>query len=329
MILIGQKVRLIHTGEIANVVFIGLNDLVQVKLQDGTQIPVFMEDISVELTPPRSSKSRSGMDSLSGKKASFKPPGVQSIIIIFEQAKSDESLLEVFLWNQGKVEFLFRFDSDGIHVVSNNGLISPGDYLYIGTMEYADISDQPNIQLSIKYIKTDQKEGYNRASITLRPKSFVKKMFTHSNSDRRAFAVPVDLPLKSTSSKPQISSKPAGKVAYPSNKNQMRKSRLEILHSIENSIDLHFEKLHGGTSKMTNHQKLSLQLQKLDKYIYTAFEGGLSMVFIIHGEGSGKLKSEVANRLNGYSFVESFKNEYHPNYGYGATEVKFKKSHFY
>jgi len=39
--------------------------------------------------------------------------------------------------------------------------------------------------------------------------------------------------------------------------------------------------------------------------------------------GKGRLRNEIASRLVQMPEVKTFKNEYHPNYGFGATEVIF------
>jgi dsDNA-specific endonuclease/ATPase MutS2 len=44
---------------------------------------------------------------------------------------------------------------------------------------------------------------------------------------------------------------------------------------------------------------------------------------VIHGLGKGKLKNEIATRLINHPEVKTFKNEYHPKYGFGATEIIF------
>jgi dsDNA-specific endonuclease/ATPase MutS2 len=43
----------------------------------------------------------------------------------------------------------------------------------------------------------------------------------------------------------------------------------------------------------------------------------------IHGIGSGKLRDEIHEIVIYYKEVESFVNQYHPNFGYGATEIYF------
>lgn len=46
-------------------------------------------------------------------------------------------------------------------------------------------------------------------------------------------------------------------------------------------------------------------------------------LIVIHGVGSGKLKDEIHEILKTKKEVKTFVNQYHPNFGYGATEVYF------
>jgi dsDNA-specific endonuclease/ATPase MutS2 len=45
---------------------------------------------------------------------------------------------------------------------------------------------------------------------------------------------------------------------------------------------------------------------------------------VIHGNGSGRLRDEIHQLLRSRSEVKSFVNQYHPLFGYGATEIYFQ-----
>lgn len=47
-------------------------------------------------------------------------------------------------------------------------------------------------------------------------------------------------------------------------------------------------------------------------------------LIIIHGIGEGTLRNEIHDRLKLKKEVKSFVNQFHPLYGYGATEIYFK-----
>ncbi|NJK83175.1 MAG: Smr/MutS family protein [Saprospiraceae bacterium] len=63
------------------------------------------------------------------------------------------------------------------------------------------------------------------------------------------------------------------------------------------------------------------QLKFFDAFLEKALRLGVEKIFIIHGVGTGKLKDAIANRLLQHPYVATFKNEYHPRYGWGATEA--------
>jgi len=75
---------------------------------------------------------------------------------------------------------------------------------------------------------------------------------------------------------------------------------------------------------MNNGEILKHQLWVFERYIDQALRLGIDNVFIIHGLGKGKLKTEIAKRLATHPFVQTYKNEFHPKYGWGATEVIFE-----
>ncbi|MEL7222930.1 MAG: Smr/MutS family protein, partial [Bacteroidota bacterium] len=92
------------------------------------------------------------------------------------------------------------------------------------------------------------------------------------------------------------------------------------LATFKNEIDLHIEKLTDNPQK---GQILSTQMRYFEQYMDRAIRVGAERVFIIHGLGEGKLRDAVAKRLAAMPEVKSFANDYHPLYGYGATEVVF------
>lgn len=93
--------------------------------------------------------------------------------------------------------------------------------------------------------------------------------------------------------------------------------------SFVQEIDLHAEKLSSDAHKMNNAEILRLQIQHFDNYMRKAIQIGVDRVFIIHGLGKGRLRDSIASRLIRMPEVVTFRNEYHPKYGYGATEVVF------
>lgn len=97
------------------------------------------------------------------------------------------------------------------------------------------------------------------------------------------------------------------------------------LATFEPEIDLHIEKLTPDHKRMSNAEILRLQLSHMEAFLEKAIRLGIERVFLIHGVGKGRLRDEIATRLIQHPHVVTFRNEYHPRYGMGATEVILKK----
>ena len=89
-------------------------------------------------------------------------------------------------------------------------------------------------------------------------------------------------------------------------------------------IDLHIDKLMDRWMHLSNFEILSIQLKEFEKYYDLAKLHYQPSLIVIHGVGEGVLRDEIHNLLKTRKEVKSFVNQYHPNYGYGATEIFFK-----
>ena len=89
-------------------------------------------------------------------------------------------------------------------------------------------------------------------------------------------------------------------------------------------VDLHIEKLTDTPQQLASHEMLALQLNTFEKFYELAVAHQQSTLIIIHGIGEGRLREEIHDRLKLKKEVKSFVNQFHPLYGYGATEIFFK-----
>ena len=91
----------------------------------------------------------------------------------------------------------------------------------------------------------------------------------------------------------------------------------------------------GGKIKMQKSQEISMEINvigktvdeainALEKYLDDAYIAKLPQVTIIHGKGTGKLRSSIQNYLKKCSYVDSFRNGTFGEGGSGATIVTFK-----
>ncbi|MEL6943259.1 MAG: Smr/MutS family protein [Bacteroidota bacterium] len=114
------------------------------------------------------------------------------------------------------------------------------------------------------------------------------------------------------------------------NKKKDRSNQFYRLHDVtefaefSGEIDLHINQLVSDPDSLDKRQILSIQLQHFEAFLAKAIRLGKDRCFAIHGIGKGKLRDEIAQSLRKHPEVVDFKNEYHPKYGWGATEIILK-----
>ncbi len=65
-------------------------------------------------------------------------------------------------------------------------------------------------------------------------------------------------------------------------------------------------------------------INAIDKYLDDAYLANLSIVYIIHGKGTGTLRNAIQSHLKNLSYVKSFRTADPSDGGYGTTVVEFK-----
>ena len=89
-------------------------------------------------------------------------------------------------------------------------------------------------------------------------------------------------------------------------------------------VDLHIEKIVDNWSGLSNYEIISLQLKTFEKYYDLAVAHMQPSLIVVHGVGTGRLREEIHEQLKHRREVKTFVNQYHPAFGYGATEIFFE-----
>ena len=89
-------------------------------------------------------------------------------------------------------------------------------------------------------------------------------------------------------------------ISYKDNNNQSKRSSKNIKSSASLKIDLHIELLIQDHSFLSNTEIVNIQREALIKKIDYAIFSQYTELVIVHGIGSGVLKSEVHNILDEY-----------------------------
>jgi Smr domain len=209
---------------------------------------------------------------------------------------------------------------------ANNHHIPVNEGVFLNQIRYLDLGEKPVFKFKAR-IKTedDQKTIEVEQTIHIKIASFHKRYRSVPWFKIKVYVYEVlglndFLNQNSKSNKDDfaiLAEKGIGHLASPE-KNEI----IKIAHFVDH-IDLHIEKLERN-KKLSNREILKIQVSAFTKYLDQALQHHQLVVYAIHGVGDGVLKKRVHEILDNHPHIAFYKNEYHPKYGYGATEIHFK-----
>ena len=230
--------------------------------------------------------------------------------------------MKLYLLNETSTSFNFIFE---LHFYGKPDFelkneILPFEKFYLYDLPFESMNDSPvfAFKFSLKE-PVKNKAEYFETSLRLKPRQLFSKI-EDLNAKREASFSHVLF-----KSYPDKKEEPA--IYIP----QVRKERTYDISKIRQQlekplsvIDLHIEKLTNDWQRMSNFEMLTLQLRTFEKYYSLAVLHLQPSLIVIHGVGSGKLRDEIHDILRTKKEVRSFVNQYHPFYGFGATEITFQ-----
>jgi Smr domain len=347
---IGAKVRLVHTGDEAVVSSYLDGGMINVRLVgEDMEIPVFIDDIvaAAFYTAPKTTTpiapakpTSSGPPPLNNERqyAILKSMGIQ---LAFEPLLREDGTIkrfDIYLINDTRLDVAYSFtlyvaDHPSLESNAKLGALS---YVKLGDMSFDDLNDHPYVHMDCWRISTEGLGTKMTRELRLKPKNFFAKQITAPLLDRPVFHFRLIEKLDyDGETETEKSAEPSGdlkaytqqnlkpKVTFSEQERPIEVHEVRALAEFSPELDLHIEKLSANFKKLSNGEMLNLQLRRFEEYLDQAVKLGVDRVFIIHGLGEGKLKNAIATRLIQHPYVQTFKNEYHHRYGYGATEVIF------
>ena len=207
--------------------------------------------------------------------------------------------------------------------------ISSFDTKPLNYMKFDNLNEGP-VFLASFWKKTDKGTGTREQyQLKIKPKSFFKHKQVDSFTNELYYMLTMS-PLIAKAKKSTSDS--LAKYTLDSMEETSEVEQSTSLFNIEiqrkadfqTFMDLHIEKLAPDTQSLNSHEKLQYQIFKAKEYLEEAVMLGIEKVYLLHGVGKGRLKDEIASMLKSHSDVSHFKNEYHGQYGFGATEVFLK-----
>lgn len=342
----GTRVKLVHTGDVGDVVGMLENGMVMVKIDGDFEIPVFAEDLAnvdsfytnkssakVIKTPDKPARPTTPPAPFTPK-TQYEILTSQGIQVAFDPVLLDDGSVQkfvIYLLNDTAYDVVFNYEisfSSG-RPQQTEGVLKSTSTQKTGEISYDQLNEAPQIFLEIWQITTAGKSEKQQKTLKIKAKQFFSKVATAPFLNRpvHLFKVFENFSAEENSTNEDLKNYTQRMVA-PQKSRSSASKRFEIHDSKAYAefipeIDLHIEKLSDRHEKLSNGEIVRIQLAAFEKFMSKALHVGVNRVFIIHGVGEGRLRDEIATRLLKMPEVKSFKNEYHPRYGHGATEVEF------
>ncbi len=335
---IGDKVLLLHSNEEGEVVGIIDKKMVTVDV-GGVQFPVYTDQIEYpyfkrftqKKAPPAPQKKY--VDNVKKEKSSdIKGYNVAegvwiSFLPVFDKDIFDDDVVEyfrIYLVNNTDTEFKFdyhlRYTGESEFNLHNE--ILPFNDFYIHDVEFEKLNDAPRFDFEFSLVKADKKKAdHFEASLKLKAKQLFLRIDEMLKKQEASFSYQLmeTYPDKVHTEKVDLHKlSAAGFKVYDAGQARQH------IPPARTVVDLHIEKISNDWKHLSNFEILTAQLREFEKYYELAVLHIQPTLIVIHGVGEGKLRDEIHDILRLKPEVKSFVNQYHPLYGYGATEIYFQ-----
>lgn len=328
---IGDKIVLKRTDEEGTVTAYLGNDMVEVDV-NGTTFPVYLDDIDHPylkwFTEKKQVKTKPVVpEQLPVEKQKFRKPrlakGVYlSFIPVFKMEEMEDVVeeLKVYLLNELPRDIQYAYEVSFLNQAefSHEGKLHPFGHVYLHSIQFEDMNDQPRFNWQADDLE-DPSMAPARGQLRIRPQKLFQQINQLMANNEPSFSYllfdefrpPVLEEIVRPVKKARVQEVPVQPVSYET-----------MLPQYE--LDLHIENLVESTRGMSNGDIVNIQLSTLQQYLRLAINARQDRMMVVHGLGKGKLRDEVHRVLSETPEVESYANEWHGRYGWGATEVRFK-----
>jgi DNA-nicking Smr family endonuclease len=339
---IGDTVLLLHSNEEGEVIDI-INDKMVMVDVEGVKFPAYIDQLDFpyfkrftekSLFPakkdlPAGRQGKTYIDDVKKEKPDLSVKKEDGVWLTFlPTMKTDEAgeevvkELKLHILNQTNrlYNFIYELHFFGKPDFELKNELHPFEDFYLHDIIFDSMNDGPSFEFKFSLKQPEKnKAEYHETSLRLKPKQLFAKLKELKEKNEPAFSYRLfeTYPEKTETTEFYIQERKKPKVFELSK----LKQHLEPARSV---IDLHIEKLADDWRRLSNFEMLTLQLKTFEKYYDLAILHLQPSLVVIHGIGSGKLRDEVHDLLRQKKEVKSFVNQYHPLYGYGATEILFR-----
>lgn len=334
---LGDIVLILHSNEEGEIVDFINDKMVMVDVK-GVKFPVYMDQIDFpyfkrfsEKKITQAPKQKIYIDDLKKEK----PTPVSKIadgvwltflpvmdIDEFGDTVVEELKLHLINRTETPYNFIYRLNFFGETDFDLKNRINPFEDFYLHDIPFADLNDNPTFEFEFSLAEPDKKKAdFYESSLKLKAKQLFAKIEEVKEKNLATFSYNLfeKYPDKLIEDKVEL-----GKLAAKGYKVYNAKEARQHLESPRSVIDLHAEKLTDDWRNLSNYEILGLQLRTFEKYYDLALAHMQPSLIVVHGLGTGKLRDEIHDMLRLRKEVKSFVNQYHSQFGYGATEIFFQ-----
>jgi Smr domain len=331
---IGDRILVLHSSEEGEIVEIINKDMVLIEVE-GVRFPVYNDQIDFpyfkrfsEKKNEEKKKEKKYIDSIKKDKYFSKyriAEGVWlSFLPVFDKKIFEEDVVEYFklyLVNQTDLAYYFRYFlrySGAVEFELRNELWPLSDF-YIHDVPFEQMNDTPKFEFEFSLVQPEKKKAaHYETSLKIRAKQLFQRIEEIRMKNEPIFSYMLFEKYPDESIDIAHDFVPSPENFYDASKGSQN---FEPPRSV---VDLHIEKIAPDWKKLSNYEMLMLQLSTFEKYYQLALTHHQPNLIVIHGLGTGKLREEIHEILKSKPEVKSFVNQYHPNFGYGATEIYFQ-----
>ena len=332
---IGDKIIVLHSEEDGVVVEIINDKMVMIEVK-GVKFPAYMDQIDFPYFKMFTKKNqqvqqKTYVDQLKTEKNFTKLKSGEGVHInllpVYQKDVFDDDIIEklkLYLVNQNEEEYEFNYtlSFSGENDFEHSGTIRALTDFYLHDIPFDKAGSSPSLDFQFSLVKPNKKKApFYERSVKLRGKQLFKKLeeLRMNNLPSFSYELFIEYPDKEEEHKVELTKlSNAGYKIYDASKPRRQTTEVQSV------IDLHIEKLIDNWSRMTNFEIVTMQLNHFEKHFDLALLHRQPKLIVIHGLGQGKLRDAIHERLRQKNNVKSFTNEYHPLYGFGATEIYFQ-----
>ena len=334
----GDDIIILHTNEEGKVIEIINNKMLLVEIR-GVRFPVYTDQVDFPYFKRFTKKQdatakkpvKKYIDDIPKEKTQVQTIREEGVWLSFipkftldEFGDEVVELFKLYLVNKNTAGYKFNYTQDffGEAEFELKGEILMRHDFYLHDIAFGDFNDNPSFNFDFNLITPDKtKAEHFETSIKLKPKQLFQRIeeMKQKNEPSIVFKLFDIYPDKLIQEQVELTP------------NILRKNKVyeatrirEHLEPARSVVDLHIEKLSDDWKHLSNFEILTLQLKEFEKWYELALAHHLPSLIIIHGVGSGKLRDEIHDILKTKREVRTFVNQYHPSFGYGATEIFFQ-----